>query len=408
MSTIRIITPPAELPEGGDAFDFIEARDSMDSADIAANVVAMGDAAQPYHATATTTDTTLTATTTLTHSLIVKRASDVVVRPLTWFWPNVFVGGALNLLLGMPDVGKSVLTIDLAARTTNGTPWPPLNGQQAPNIGGSVAFLSMEDSPETTIVPRLMAAGADLSKVLIVEGVTRTDGKASFRDSFDIAADVGKLEQLRAENPDLRLVVIDPLDSYLNAKLDTNIGNKVRAALWPLKDWAEQSGVTIIIVHHFNKSVTTNAMDKVSGARSFGALPRSVWAVAREDGDERTIMAPIKLNLVSREDRHARAYTIKGSQLVGGQPVVAWSDESVDTTANELLGGTSNRTDEAADWLREVLADGPVDSKDMQGLADKAGHAWRTIQRAKERAKVQVLQSREGDRITGWHWTLTP
>lgn len=340
------------------------------------------------------------------HRLIMRRAADVLCRDIEWLWHNRFVAGGINLLCGMPDVGKSVLTVDLASRVSNGTPWPPIHGEQAPNTAGSVAFLSMEDAPETTIVPRLRAAGANLDKVFIIEGVERVEGKDKFRDAFDISRDIHQLEALRSEVDDLRLVIIDPLDSYLSAKLDTNIGNKVRAALWPLKDWAEATGITIIIVHHFNKSATTNAMDKVSGARSFGALPRSVWAVAREEGDDRTILAPVKLNLVKHEDKRAIAYTIRPSMTTPNQPAVVWHDEDVNTTAAELLGAQRNKQDDAADWLRDLLGGGPMDSKDVLEHAKQAGHSETTVRRAKDRAGVTVEQRREGDKITGWQWRL--
>lgn len=338
--------------------------------------------------------------------LIVRKASEINTKAVRWFWQDRFVAGAINLLVGMPDVGKSVLMACLMARVSKGDDWPAINGEAAPCEQGSVAFLSMEDSPEMTIVPRLRAHGADLERIHIVDGIETTDGERSIRDAFDIQHDVDKLETLRQQDPDLRAVVIDPLDSYLNQKLDTNIGNKVRAALWPLKDWAESTGVTVLIVHHFNKAITTNALDKVSGARSFGALPRSVWAVAREEHGERVILAPIKLNLVSRERKKAIAYTLDSSLHDPGVPVVTWCADGVDVSADELLGAKSNKTDEAADWLKDVLADGPMPSGEMKRLADEAGHAWRTIVRAKEQAKVIVDQQREEGKIVGWQWRL--
>jgi len=341
--------------------------------------------------------------------LIVRTAADIVVRPVSWFWNHVLVGGAINLLIGMPDQGKSVLTMDLAARFTRGTPWPL--GDHRDNPGGSVAILALEDSPETTIVPRLKAAGADLSKVLLVEGVTRIDtnprdDKAKrFKDAFDIGRDIEKLDSLRKHHPDLGLVIIDPLDSYLG-RIDTKTGNEVRAALWPLKDWCEQSGVTAIIVHHFNKSASTNAIDRVSGSRSFGALPRSVWMIGKdaEAGDNRSLLLPIKLNLV--RDPQGMAYRIASLPENPELPVVQWLAEPTDRRAADMLGAERTATDDAADFLRDVLGDGPMEVAAIRDRAKEAGVAWRTVERAKQRAGVRSEQLRDGGHVIGWRWAL--
>ncbi|MEX2673519.1 MAG: AAA family ATPase [Phycisphaeraceae bacterium] len=345
-----------------------------------------------------------------THRLIIRRASDVVCRAVVWLWQNIFVAGGINFIVGMPDVGKSVLTAYIAAKVSKGGEWPPVRGSCAQCEAGSVAFLSMEDHVEATIVPRLKEAGANLEKIAIIEGVKRisadSSGEVAIRDAFDISQDVPRLEKLRQEMPDLRLVIIDPLDSYLNAKVDTNIGNKVRAALWPLKDWAESTGVTIIIVHHFNKSVSTNAMDRVSGARSFGALPRSVWAIGREEHDDRTIMAPMKLNIVSEDQKRSLAYRLKSSFNNPSVPVIHWCEGDIDVTASELLGAKRKKTDSAAHWLRDMLSDGPIESKRLQELAEDSGQAWSTLKKAKDGAGVVVEQIREQGKVAGWHWRL--
>ena len=133
---------------------------------------------------------------------------------MVWFWHHVFVAGAINLLIGMPDQGKGCLTCDLAARKTRGTPWPL--GEDRTNEPGLVAIVATEDTAETTIVPRLREAGADMKKVLIVDGVRRLNDKGEpVKDTLDISEDVQSLEQLRQENPDLSLVILDPLDDLI-------------------------------------------------------------------------------------------------------------------------------------------------------------------------------------------------
>ena len=398
---IRIVLLPG-LPDGGDIADFIDEREGSDADELRTIVMECADAAVDWKPQGVAGD--------CGGGLIVRRASDIETRPVDWFWRPMLVAGGINMFIGMPDVGKGVVVTDIVARKSRGDSWPPINGQRLNSTRGSVAVLSMEDSPETTIVPRLRAAGADLDRVLIVDGVYRpSDEGTRVRDSFDISRDVQRLEALRKANPDLALVTIDPMDSYINAKVDTNIGNKARAALWPLKEWAESTGVMVLIVHHFNKSVSTNAMDKVSGARSFGALPRSVWAMGRDETGERTIIAPVKMNLVKQEEKRSRAFHIESSSAEPDMPVVTWCDEDVDISASELLGAKVSRAkDEAADWLRDMLADGPMPSREILDHATQAGLAERTLRRAKDEVGVIVEPDRgeDGRRVVGWVWKL--
>lgn len=345
-------------------------------------------------------------------TVFIRCAADIETRPVGWLRQNVFVAGAINLLIGMPDVGKTVQTCDTAARVTTGEAWPPVGGVRASNKPGSVVFLCAEDSPETTLVSRLKCAGANLNKVHFIEGVARVDVKGNrVRDSFDIVKDVQHIKELADRLGDVRLVIIDPLDSYINAKTDTNIGNQARAALWPLKDWCEQSGVTAIIVHHFNKSSTTNAMDRVSGARSFGALPRSVWAIGRDPDDEsRTIMAPIKLNLIRHDLKRSLAYRVESSTINADVPVVVWIDEDINVNANAIVEGKSVRTQKniAADWLRDMLANGPMPATDLKANAEEAGISWRTIEKAKDAAGAASYPVYDPAkcRIDSWVWKL--
>lgn len=386
-ATVRILELP-DISKKGDVSDWLNCHN-----DDVEGLVRLAENAPEWAPEASEADS----------GLVIRKAADVQERPVTWFWRDKLVGGAINLLLGMPDVGKSVLTCDLAARKTTGMPWPL--GNDPANPSGSVAIMAVEDSPETTIVPRLRAAGADLDRVHLIEGVHR-DG---VRDGFDIAKDIGRLDALRRRCPDLSLVIIDPLDSYIGTEVDTRSGNKVRQALWPLKDWADATGVTVLIVHHLNKSASTTPLDRVSGSRSFGALPRSVWMVGREDAENRasrSIMLPLKLNLCPNPE--AVGYLIQSSPQAPEIPVVKWSPDPVNQTATGMLGGPPKAVDEAAQFLRETLADGPKPTAELQQLAEEAGHSWPTVKKAKERAGVKSKSEHDSQtkQISGWIWQL--
>lgn len=392
---VRIVRLP-DLPPKGDMVEFVEAQraEGKDDAAIVAYIEALAAQAKPLDPSE------------ILGGLIVRKASTVQTCEVDWLWKPYLVAGAINLYCGMPCTGKGVFTMDAAARVSRGEAWPPIAGVRQPNPAGDVAIISTEDSTEATIVWRLKVAGADLERIHIIEAVRRPgDNGGMVKDGFDITRDIRQLSQL----PNLRLVIIDPLDSHIGSKVDTNVGNKSRAALWPLKDWAEETGVCVLIVHHFNKTATTSAMDKVSGARSFGALPRSVWAVGEDEQGDRTIIAPVKMNLVPKDEKRPLAYRIVPSPSNPKHPIASWLDEDISTTANELVGerGSHARND-AEQFLRDVLGQGPVDGKEVLRLADEAGHAERTLRRAKDRLRIESEQVRDenGKLITGWAWRL--
>jgi putative DNA primase/helicase len=143
-------------------------------------------------------------------SLFVRRASEIRPEPIEWLWPNRVAIGKQTMIVGEPGLGKSQLTAFMAAAITTGGQWP-CNEGQAPL--GSVIILSAEDDAADTIRPRLDAAGADPTRVLIVSAVRSDDGKG--RRTFNLQADLDLLEQEIAKAGDMRLVIIDPISSYM-------------------------------------------------------------------------------------------------------------------------------------------------------------------------------------------------
>jgi len=351
------------------------------------------------------------------HRLITRRASDIEPKPIEWFWDQRIPANSLNLLIGMPNTGKSTLTMDIAARVSTGTPWPI--GDDRSIRQGSVLILSAEDQPEQIIVPRLKAAGADLDKVFIVEGVQQltaeeaSDGRA-VRTCVDVGRDAALLEQYCDELGDIKLIIIDPLDSYIGSDTDVFRGNEARAALAPLKDIAEQRGVTVIIAHHFNKAPTTNVLDRVSGSRSFGALPRSVWIAAADETDcenNRTIFAPAKWNM-SRNQPTAVAYSMKSSPANLDIACVAWESEELDIGARELMNGLaegqeSDTLREAKEFLVSLLALGNMDATEVKERAKHAGVSIKSLETAARRLKVQRVAERDAKGVVKrWVWSM--
>src|SRR6516162_3561393 len=120
--------------------------------------------------------------------LIARCAADVKPEPVEWLWPGRVALGKLTLIAGEAGLGKSQLSIAMAAAVTTGDEWPCCE-RRAPQ--GNVVILSAEDGAADTVVPRLMSAGADRERVELVSAVH--DRKS--RRSFDLSADLALLEQ---------------------------------------------------------------------------------------------------------------------------------------------------------------------------------------------------------------------
>jgi hypothetical protein len=324
--------------------------------------------------------------------------ADVTPEPLQWLWPGRVPLGKLTLIAGDPGLGKSFVTLDMGARVSSGRPWPDLRDQANPL--GSVVLLSAEDDLSDTIRPRLDAAGADVSRVVALKGVLLPESAGVTH--FSLAADIPQLEETILQIEDVRLVVIDPVTAYLG-RADGHKNAEIRGLLAPLAELASAHRVAIVCVTHLNKATGTKALYRAMGSLAFSAAARAVWLVTKDKDDSlRRLMLPAKMNL-------APEVTGLAYKLVDG--VVAWEPEPVQMTADDALvaelADANDQTErqEAVDWLREVLADGPLATKDVQRAAGEAGHSWATVRRAKGPAGVEVWKQGFGDEGR-WVWGL--
>lgn len=338
------------------------------------------------------------------------RASEIEEKPLRPLWPGRIYVGKLTTLAGIPDQGKSVVTCDIAARVTRGDAWPDNSGF-APK--GTAIFLSAEDDPADTIRPRLRAAGAELDKVIIINSLV-TDSKGGKR-MFNIAVDLHRLTALvRAEAPDARVLIIDPANAYMGTSKehDSFRDSDVRAVLGPVKEWAEEHQIAVLIVTHFKKGGTGRAIDQVMGSLAFTALSRSAWAFIEEKGGDgvptgRKLMAKIKQNITAPVD--ALAYQLSGVDLGNGisAPKVDWG-EVIEGTADDLMSGMAKAGPKllaAITFLMDMLADGPAPAAKINKAAREAGIAEKTLNRAKVELGVESYQDGRG-KDRQWCWRI--
>jgi len=214
--------------------------------------------------------------------------ADVQPAQVSWLWLGRIPRGKLTLLVGDPGLGKSFVTLDMAARVSTGSAWP--DGK--PVTQGPVVILSAEDDLADTIVPRLDAHGADRRFVFCLKAVRQSGREKFFSLKDDLKYLASTIDYLKPN-----LVIIDPLSAYMGMT-NTSRDADVRFVLGPLTDLAAQTGVAILAVMHLNKASKNHVIYRTSGSVAFTASARSLLALTRDPGDEsRRVLCSIKNNL---------------------------------------------------------------------------------------------------------------
>lgn len=326
-----------------------------------------------------------------TRRITLTKASTIRVRRVRWLWEGRIAHGTLALLAGREGIGKSTIGYDLAARVTKGT----LDGENYSHPH-AVLIAATEDSWEHTIVPRLIAASANLDLVYRIEVETYDH----LRLTLSLPRDYDQVEQA-AKETEAALLILDPLMSTIDAKLDTHRDREVRQALEPLVAVADRARMSVIGLIHHNKSGATDALNLVMASKAFTAVARSVHTCINDPDDEtetRKIFATSKNNL-GRLDLPMLGYTITGHPIETEDDGIAWTGKirwtgEIQGNVNELINRTADpekgATADAASWLEDYLRShgGEASKPDIDKAARIAGHSTRTVQRARERLKI--------------------
>jgi hypothetical protein len=329
--------------------------------------------------------------------------ADVRPVPINWLWPNRIALGKMTLLAGDPGLGKSLISLDIAARVSTGKPWPL--SPDTRNESGGVVLLTAEDDLADTVRPRLDAAGADATRVVAIQAIELRDKDGSTKRMFTLERDLPALEDAIRSVKDCRLVVVDPISAYLG-KVDSHTNADVRGLLAPLAELAAHHAVAIVAVNHLRKG-DGPALYRSMGSLAFIAAARAGFMVTKDKDDpdgRRRLFLPAKNNL--SDDTSGLAYmTWKDDGLLA--PYVRWL-EVVTKDVDEALAVAKPKKEtaqsDAAEWLRDYLADGVArPSKDIEGAAKQAGISSRTLWRAKEEIGVKASKSGFGG---AWAWRL--
>jgi hypothetical protein len=389
-----------------DASDWIEAQDAQAPADLAAALVALADAAPPWTPPAAAAPDAKARTRPAEENgdgvPILVCLVNVKPEPVAWLWPGRIPLGKVTLIYGDPGLGKSLVTLDVAARTSRRTPWP--DRPDLPPQPGEVILLSAEDDPADTIRPRLDAAGGDVRRVTLLQGVMHGERRAAF-----CLADLSPLEAAIQQAPDARLVIIDPISAYLGSA-DSHKNAEIRGLLAPLADLAGRHRVAVLCVSHMNKSMGGRALYRAMGSLAFAATARAAaLVIADADDPKRRLLLHSKMNLA--EEPTGLAYRIVPVTLdgIGPVPRVAWESAPINMTADDALaaqcpeGEARSALQEAVDWLSDALASGPAGATEIKKQAPADGIALRTLDRAKEVLRVKATRLVFGG---PWLWLL--
>ena len=333
---------------------------------------------------------------------IVVRLADIQSVPISWLWPERIALGKLTLIVGDPNLGKSLLTAAMAAIVSKGYQWP-VDKTAAPT--GDVILLSAEDDAADTTKPRLEAADADCARIYLLQAVHAEDADGTqVQRMFSLKRDMVRLEELLSSLPECRLLVIDPISAYLDGTESHN-NSDVRGLLAPLAALAAQYKIAVVAVSHLNKGSSGNALYRAMGSLAFVAAARAAYVVTKDEHNpQRRLFLPAKNNLA--QDTTGLAYTVVTAP--NGAPVIAWESELITITADEALAipepnEERNATDEAMEFLRDTLATAPMQVSQVQKEARQAGISEKCLCRAREKLGVRSTKS---DYAGGWVWGL--
>lgn len=324
-----------------------------------------------------------------------RRASSVDPEDITWLSTGRLAAGKISVIDGDPGLGKSQITTDWAARITTGRALPGMVGwtdDEPVNKPRNVIMLSAEDGEGDTIVPRLIAAGANLDRVFFMDMVIE-DG-STYLPTLD--ANMADIEnQIEATNA--ALLIVDPLFAYIGGGVDTGKDHHIRNVLSPLKATVERNGTAVVVLRHLNKAMGMATLYRGGGSIGIIGAARVGLIAFKDDEDQegkRRILAIQKSNLA--EDPPSLMYRVVG---VNGGKVsrIEWLGETHKGVEAMTVGadrGDKAEASEAEVWLANVLAEGPIDAVEIYRLGQKQGFSQRTLRRSKD--AVGAFSQRKG------------
>ena len=308
------------------------------------------------------------------------RMSDVELTPVEWLWKPYLPFGKLSVLQGNPGEGKTYFAMHLAAACTNGKLLPNMERMEPFNV----IYQTAEDGLGDTVKPRLIEAGADLDRVLVIDD---SDVQLTLSDE--------RIEKAIIEN-NAKLVIIDPIQAYLGADVDMNRANEVRPIFMRLGQVAQRTGCAILLIGHLNKAAGMQSLQRGLGSIDIAAAVRSVMFIGKLKHDP-------TMRILTHEKSSLAPPGASLAFSLGDEGGFRWVGE-YDITADEMLSGIEpqreTKTQQAKDLICTLLAGGKqVLSEDIDKAALERGIPGRTVRDAKrelgDALKSKIVEGRK-------------
>lgn len=308
------------------------------------------------------------------------RMSDVELTPVEWLWKPYLPFGKLSVLQGNPGEGKTYFAMHLAAACTNGKLLPNMERMEPFNV----IYQTAEDGLGDTVKPRLIEAGADLDRVLVIDD---SDVQLTLSDE--------RIEKAIVEN-NTRLVIIDPIQAYLGADVDMNRANEVRPIFMRLGQVAQRTGCAILLIGHLNKAAGMQSLQRGLGSIDIAAAVRSVMFIGKLKHDP-------TIRILTHEKSSLAPPGVSLAFSLGDEGGFRWVGE-YDITADEMLSGIEpqreTKTQQAKDLICTLLAGGKQAlSEDIDKAALERGIPGRTVRDAKrelgDALKSKIVEGRK-------------
>ena len=308
------------------------------------------------------------------------RMSDVELTPVEWLWKPYLPFGKLSVLQGNPGEGKTYFAMHLAAACTNGKLLPNMERMEPFNV----IYQTAEDGLGDTVKPRLIEAGADLDRELVID-----DSEVQLTLSDE------RIEKAIVEN-NARLVIIDPIQAYLGADVDMNRANEVRPIFMRLGQVAQRTGCAILLIGHLNKAAGMQSLQRGLGSIDIAAAVRSVMFIGKLKYDP-------SMRILTHEKSSLAPPGVSLAFSLGDEGGFRWVGE-YDITADEMLSGIEpqreTKTQQAKDLICALLAGGKqVLSEDIDKAALERGIPGRTVRDAKrelgDALKSKIVEGRK-------------
>ena len=308
--------------------------------------------------------------------------SEIESEEVSWLWYPFIPYGKLTIVQGDPGDGKTTFVLNVAAKLSKGEALDEAMKCEEPI---HIIYQTAEDGLADTVKPRLEKAGADCTRISVID---ESDKSLSMADE--------RLEEA-LQRTNAKLLILDPIQAYLGGGMDMNRANEARDMTKRLGALAEKYKCAIVLIGHMNKAAGNKAAYRGMGSIDFYAVARSVLLVGRIEGEpELRALVQIKNNLATFGHSKAFRLSENGFDWIGDYEI----------TADEVLGGIApktNKTEQAKELLRELAEEKRMlPSNEIIELARQENISKRTLENAKKELGIRAKKIN-----SIWYWVLT-